>query len=412
MKRTLDVYLHRDLVGKLVQNEQGIMRFAYVPEWLHHPGAIPLSHSLPLTEKRFARGESRAFFAGVLPDQHQREVIARNLHISATNDFAMLEQIGGECAGAVTFLPEGEGLAKRGEAYRKLSPEALAEILRTLPRRPLMAGEAGIRLSLAGAQDKIAVHVSREGISIPLNGAPSTHILKPAINKDFEGVVFNEAFCMMLAQAAGIRAANVEIRSVGGIDFLLVERYDRAVERHEMGTETLIRLHQEDFCQALGVIPERKYEAEGGPSLEDCFTLLREVSSAPVLDLSALLDAVTFNFLVANNDAHGKNFSLIYDRGRTQLAPLYDVLSTAYYPELSSRMAMRIGGKYEPKDVRPQEFERMAEEAGLAAPIVRRRVLELSELVLAKLSTIPIDHPAAAGVRKLTEENCRRMMRK
>ncbi|MGA3172269.1 MAG: type II toxin-antitoxin system HipA family toxin [Chthoniobacteraceae bacterium] len=412
MKRTLDVYLHRDLVGKLVQDEQGVMRFAYVPEWLHHPGAIPLSHSLPLTEKRFGRNEARAFFAGVLPEQHQREVIAKNLGISAKNDFAMLDKIGGECAGAVTFLPEGEALPKREDSYRLLLPAALGEILRTLPRRPLLAGEEGVRLSLAGAQDKVAVHVSGDGISIPLAGAPSTHILKPSIER-FEGVVFNEAFCMRLARAVGINAAHVETRKVADIDFLLVERYDRTFKRDEKtGAEILTRLHQEDFCQAAGIVPEKKYQIEGGPALKDCFALVREVSSAPVLDLNALLDAVIFNLLIGNNDAHGKNFSLLYNGGQTRLALLYDLLSTVYYPELSSKMAMKIGGEFDAKKVRPQDFERMAEESGLAKPMVRRRVLELSELVLSKFPTVAMDHSTAIGVSRLIEANCSRMMQK
>jgi len=410
MKRTLDVYLHRDLVGKLVQDEQGAMRFAYVPEWLHHPRAIPLSHSLPLTEKRFGRNEARAFFAGVLPEQHQREIIAKNLGISARNDFTMLDMIGGECAGAVTFLPEGQALPKREDSYRLLSPSALAEVLRTLPRRPLLAGEEGVRLSLAGAQGKIAVHVSGAAISVPLAGAPSTHILKPAIER-FEGVVFNEALCMRLARSIGLRAASVETRSVEGIDFLLVERYDRK-RNVTSGAEVLLRLHQEDFCQALGVVPEKKYQIEGGPSLKACFAHVREVSSAPVLGLNALLDAVIFNVLIGNNDAHGKNFSLLYNEGQTRLAPLYDLLSTAYYPELSSKLAMKIGGEFDAKKVRPQNFEAMAEEAGLAKPIVRRRVLELSQLVISNLPTVAMDHPAATHTSKLIEANCRRMMQK
>jgi len=411
VKRILDVFLHRDLVGKLIQDEHGSMRFTYVPEWLNRPGAIPLSHSLALTGKRFGRNECRGFFAGVLPEQHQREVIANNLGISPKNDFAMLEKIGGECAGAVTFLPEGEELPAREDAYKLLSADSLAEILRSLPRRPLLAGEEGIRLSLAGAQDKIAVHVSREGISIPLNGAPSTHILKPAINKDFEGVVFNEAFCMRLARAVGINAAHVETRKVADIDFLLVERYDRTLTRDERtGAGILTRNHQEDFCQALGIVPERKYQAEGGPSLKDCFALVREVSSAPVLDLNALLNAVIFNVLIGNNDAHGKNVSLLYNEGQTRLAPLYDVLSTRYYPELSSKMAMKIGEEYDSIKVSARDFEGMAEETGLAKPMVKRRVFEFSELVLSKLADVFVDDPTAVGVSKVIEANCKRML--
>lgn len=216
MPRTLDVYLHRRLAGHLIQDEHGQMAFSYAESWLNNSRAIALSHSLPLRKERFNRNECRGFFAGVLPDGSQREIIAKNLGISAGNDFAMLEQIGGECAGAVTFIPSGESLPEGNYSYRALTDEKLAEILKQLPRRPLMAGEDGIRLSLAGAQDKIAVHISERQISIPLGGAPSTHILKPAIER-FEGIVFNEAFCMNLAQAMGLHTARTEIRGWTGL---------------------------------------------------------------------------------------------------------------------------------------------------------------------------------------------------
>src|SRR5471030_789417 len=252
MDRILDVYLHNDLAGHLIQDPRGQMVFEYVETWLNKPGATALSQSLPLRQKRFNRNECRGFFAGILPEQSKREIIARNLGISARNDYAMLEQIGGECAGAVTFVPAGQPLPERNYSYRKLSTEELAGILRELPRHPLLAGEDGIRLSLAGAQDKIAVRIEGADICLPLGGAPSTHILKPAVER-FEGVVFNEALCLKLAAAAGLPAAGVETRSVDGIDFLVVERYDRHHGKSADGAPTLERLHQEDFCQALGI---------------------------------------------------------------------------------------------------------------------------------------------------------------
>src|SRR6202022_1859343 len=192
MARTMDVYLHNDLVGQLIQDGGGQMVFKYLEDWLNRPGATPLSQSLPLRKDRFSRKECRGFFAGILPEESKREIIARNLGISARNDYAMLEQIGGECAGAVTFLPAGQELPKRDCRYRKLDAKELAGILRELPKRPLLAGEEGIRLSLAGAQDKVAVRIEGEEVSLPLGGAPSTHILKPAVER-FAGVVFNEA---------------------------------------------------------------------------------------------------------------------------------------------------------------------------------------------------------------------------
>src|SRR5579871_3904358 len=213
MARTLDVYLHNDLAGHLTQDHSGDMSFQYAESCLKRAGAVPLSHSLPLRAERFRRKECRGFFAGILPEESKRELIARNLGISARNDYAMLERIGGECAGAVTFLSHGESMPDPHYGYRELSDEELAAILKELPRRPLLAGEEGIRLSLAGAQDKLAVRLEGAAISLPLGGAPSTHILKPNAER-FEGVVFNEAFCMRLAAAAGLPAATVETREV------------------------------------------------------------------------------------------------------------------------------------------------------------------------------------------------------
>ena len=246
-----------------------------------------------------------------------------------------------------------------------------------------MAGEEGVRLSLAGAQDKIAVHVADGVVSLPLGGAPSTHILKPAIER-FEGLVFNEAFCLTLAQAVGLSVATADIGRVGMIDYLMVERYDR----HSDADGNVHRLHQEDFCQAMGISSENKYQGEGGPSLKSCFELLRHASSQPVIDLMHLLDAVIFNLLIGNHDAHGKNFSLLYKTGQistrddggwrdkksTQLAPLYDLVCTVYYPELSKKMAMKLGGESESTKVTSTHLEKFAQDAGLSAPMVKKRV--------------------------------------
>jgi serine/threonine-protein kinase HipA len=410
MARTLDVYLYKDLVGHLLQDDGGQMTFGYSGSWLQKPSSTPLSQSLPLRTKRFTRKECRGFFAGLLPEEGQREIIARNLGISARNDHAMLEQIGGECAGAVTFIPAGQNMPARNDGYRALSSQELAAILKQLPKRPLLAGEHGIRLSLAGAQDKVAVRIEGNEISLPLGGAPSTHILKPAVER-FAGVVFNEAFCMRLAATAGVPTAKVETRSVEGVEYLLVERYDRFHRQNPGGSPFLERLHQEDFCQAQGIVPDTKYQKEGGPSLRQCFALLREVSTAPVIDLSRLLDAVIYNFLVGNNDAHGKNFSLLYHGAGTanqqiRLAPLYDVVSTTYYPELSRDMAMKIGGEYSSDEVRPKNFEQLGEEAGLAKPMVRNRVLELAETVVANLDKAGTDQPVANAVAALIGKRC------
>ena len=388
MARMLDVYLHEHLIGHLIQDDGGQMSFEYLDSRLAQPAAEVLSQSLPLRKERFPAKECRGFFGGILPEESKREIIARNLGISARNDYAMLEQIGGECAGAVTFLPAGQQLPKRDYHYRKLDAKELAGILRELPKRPLLAGEKGVRLSLAGAQDKVAVRFEGEEVSLPLGGAPSTHILKPTVER-FAGVVSNEALCMTLAARMNLLAAKVETRKVEDIEYLRVERYDRKHVTID-GLPGVERLHQEDFCQAQNIVSELKYQKEGGPSFKQCFTLLRDVSTAPVLDLANLLDAAIFNYLIGNNDAHGKNFSLLYPDKEIRLEPLYDAISTIYYPELNSDMAMRIGREYSSDKVTPKDFEQLARDAGLAKPLVRRRVPELATVAIETLEKMNI----------------------
>lgn len=416
MSKTLDVYLNNFLVGSLIQDNHGSMIFGYSEKWLRDAFAIPLSQSLPLRKEIFKTKECRGFFAGILPEQNKRKDIARILGVSAQNDFSLLEKIGGECAGAITFVPEGESLKTFDFQYQTIDTPQLANILRELPRRPLMAGEKDIRISLAGAQDKIAVCINEKGqMSIPLGTAISTHIIKPAI-AHYEGIVFNEALCMRLANAIGLSSAKVEIGQAENIDYLLIERYDRRYDSIE-GDAYIRRIHQEDFCQALGIPPENKYQHEGGPSLKQCFNLVRELSDAPVVDLQILLDYVIYNFLVGNCDAHGKNFSVLYDTGtrlsgrERRLAPLYDVLCTTYYPDISQKMAMKIGGEYSWNKILPERFEFLAEEIGFAKPLVKSRVIELTALVLEKIDQVNIEHTVALKVVQLIKRHCEDVLR-
>lgn len=403
MARTLNAYYDRELVGQLVQDDGGQMNFQYDPSWFGSPEPIALSWSLPVQEEPFTQKECRGYFGGILPEEDNRKVIARILGISDKNDFAMLEQIGGECAGAISFLPEDTVIPEDDDRYRDLTGEELARILRELPRRPLMAGEDGIRLSLAGAQHKIAVRLDDGKISIPRGSAPSSHVLKPAID-NYEGVVFNEAFCMELANACDLNAASAEVGIVEDIDYLLVERYDRI--RGE--DENIQRLHQEDFCQALGIPSEIKYQSEGGPSLADCFKLIRNASSAPAPDLIALLDAVIFNLLIGNHDAHAKNFSLLYMPDRSiRLAPLYDLVSTVFYPELTDRMAMKIGKQPKSSLIYSKDFDRFAADAGLGVAAARARIPALADRLLEEIPGIDTPHPISESVASLISERCK-----
>lgn len=398
MTKILEVYWAENLVGQLIQTEHGELNFKYATTWLNSPESMAISCSLPLQEKTFTRKECQGFFQGLLPEGHNRLLIARILGISAHNDFSLLEKIGGECAGAITFVEPNPSKPIFKEKYHYLKARDLAKILRELPARPLLAGEEGVRLSLAGVQDKIAISIINDQIAIPLDDSPSTHIIKPAIH-DYEGIIFNEAFCLNLAKRLGLNTANASVERVEEIDYLLIERFDRKIIPGPNNAETIIRLHQEDFCQALGILSDRKYQNEGGPSIAQCFALIREYSEVPVIDLQQLLNAIIFNFLIGNCDAHGKNFSLIIDK-QCRLAPFYDLISTTYYEDLSTNMAMKIGGEYNINQITSQHFIKAAAEIGLTQAAMRHR---LSEMALAMLSELHKGELHNAVTNKITE---------
>jgi serine/threonine-protein kinase HipA len=379
MSRVLDIWWDGRLVGHLLQPRPAALEFVYADDWLRDDRAPALSASLPKRAERYPRRECRPFFAGLLPEEGQRDRVARALGVSSLNDFALLDRLGGDVAGALQLLPPGEPPAEPDSDYspQPLDDAALIDALDKLPRRPLLAGDQGLRLSLAGAQSKLPVVTVDGAVALPAPGQPTTYILKPPIS-DFPHTTENEAFAMRLARAVGLDVASAEPRRVKDRTFLLIERYDRSV-----GPDGRVRrVHQEDFCQALAIPPAAKYAGEGGPGLKDGFDLLRRVARRPAVEVLRLLDAVIFNLIVGNADAHGKNFSLLYDAVGPRLAPLYDLVMTVAYPELSSTLAMPIGGCAALAEMDPRRWAAFAEEATLGLPLIRRRVAEIGESVM------------------------------
>ena len=247
-------------------------------------------------------------------------------------------------------------------------------MLNALPIRPLLAGDDGLRLSLAGSQSKVPVILIDNQIALPAPGQPTTHILKPEITR-LNATTENEAFVMRLAAAIGLEVAPVEPRTVSNKKFLLVQRYDRAIDSKGQ----VRRIHQEDFCQALGIPPELKYASEGGPTFKDCFALLRRISAYPAVDVLKLLDAAIFNVIVGNADAHGKNFSILYNESGPCFAPLYDLMTTVAYPELSPKFAMKIGKRTSLAELDAKGWSEFATDAGIGMPLIRRRITEIAE---------------------------------
>jgi serine/threonine-protein kinase HipA len=373
------------LVGFLESTPDRGVVFRYVGEYLREPGAHALSLSLPLREAEFSQAATMPFFAGLLPDGDLRRRVSDSLHVSESSTLKLLDALGGECAGTVSLLRDEEDedirraspspkVTTLGTKYKEISENELAALILDSERRPLLVPQGGARLSLAGAQDKVPLFYHGDSWWLPLGNSPSSHILKPA-STAFPDLVANEFFCMRLAAALGLAVPKVELKVIGR-PVLVIDRYDRAWT----DSGAIERIHQEDFCQALGIMPDRKYETDGGPGFSEIAKIIRQSCFAPLRDIEALICVALFNFLVGNCDAHGKNFSLLYSETGIRLAPFYDLVSTMVYPELSAKLSMRMGNEYRPDRIKSSELERFARDIG-----VRPRLVEnsLSELGLA-----------------------------
>lgn len=363
----LYVYLYGQRVGSLY-TDKGKLTFAYDEQYVNQHNAEALSYSLPLSITPYTGGSVVSFFSNLLPDESVRVRVARYLGISANNIFALLKYIGEDCAGAVSLVPKDRVLKQREcDTYRELTEDEAHEVLSSLPERPLYVGAEDFHISGAGAQDKLVACVRGGQIVLPLHGTPSTHIIKPNIER-FPFTVYNEYYCMKLSQACGISTADCDVLFIKNIPYYVTARYDRARtgQRWE-------RLHQEDFCQLLGYEPSVKYESEGGPGLQDCFKLLRDME-LPALDVIEFLRRIVFIFLIGNGDAHAKNFSIIYRGGEPRLSPAYDLLSTTVYPELAPKLAMKIEGRNGMKWISRGKFIRMGMKAGLTERLIHAEI--------------------------------------
>jgi serine/threonine-protein kinase HipA len=369
---------------------------------------------MPLREAPYADRVARPFFSGLLPDEAARQRLAGALGISAGNAFGLLEVIGGECAGALSLYPAGQmPPSSDGDGVEALSPSRLAEILGKLRERPLLGGEEGVRLSLAGAQDKLAVCVEGETIGLAKGGRPTTHILKASIQA-LDGSVENELFCLRLAARLKMPAPRVQMPRSGTVPFLLVERYDRL--QHKDGT--ISRLHQEDFCQALSVPPELKYEEEGGPGVERSLDLIDRAAARPAADRLSFIRMLIFHYLVGNADAHGKNYALLYRGKAPDLAPIYDVLCTAAYPRLAKKLAMAIGGRSVADTIQLKHWLTLVPDTRAAQRLLVRDMTELAghigdeaDKLLAEFEHAGITHEILRTIRAVIETRATHLLR-
>lgn len=384
----------RGIVGTLRQTGEAL-EFTYASQWLARADAFPLSPRLALREAPWQGDEAAFFFANLLPEGPVLDTLLQLRRLPRGNLYRLLEAFGRECAGAFAVVPEEEAArAPHDGGYREYPTGELAEDLARLRDNiPLLARHAELRLSLAGAQNKIPVRYADGKLWLPQAGAPTTHILKPALQpaRLLPDSVANEAFCLRLAAVLGLPVPDtIVLRDPEPV--LLIERYDRIV-----ASGRIERLHQLDLCQLAGVLPAQKYEADGGPGHRDCFGLIDAWSATPAVDRLRLVDWTVFNYLIGNADAHAKNLSMLYGTdGRLRLAPACDLAATGYWETISDKMAMAIGGERRPGWVQARHWQRFCEEIGLNATQLRRRALDLGARALAARDEIVtmLDVPA------------------
>lgn len=365
--RILVALLDGETVGRVLRDRNGRMTFVYADDWRQSPDSYPLSLSMPLAAAEHPHARIDAYLWGLLPDNANiLDSWARRFRVSARSPFALLAHVGEDCAGAVQFAtperidlligvadPPIEWLDEQGVADRL----AALRVDHAAWRTPADTGQ----FSLAGAQPKTALLFQNGRWGVPSGRVPTSHILKPPSN-EFDGHAENEYFCLTLARALALPAANADVVHFGDEVAIVIERYDRV----SVGS-ALRRVHQEDSCQALGCPPTSKYENEGGPGAKDVVELLRTYSSARDEDIDTFVGALIFNWLIAGTDAHAKNYSLLLaSGGEVRLAPLYDVASALPYDRLDQgrlSLAMKLGSHYRLRDISFHDWERLGQSA-------------------------------------------------
>jgi serine/threonine-protein kinase HipA len=406
----LDVYQNGSLVGHLSKSTSGAIDFKYAADWLHSKEAAPVSHSLPLQEDGYAGDPVIAVFDNLLPDNDDiRRRIAQQSGAAGSDIYNLLAAIGRDCVGALQFLPAGHIPDKIGTiAGEPLSETQIASILKELKTTPLGVSnrDDDFRISIAGAQEKTALLYWNGKWIKPHGTTPTTHILKPQIGVRSDGIdlsrsVENEHFCMSLCANLGLRTAKTSISDFDGQRVLVVERFDR----RSTNDAQLVRVAQEDCCQALSVPSVRKYQNNEGPGIVDILSLLK-ASDSPDEDQHFFLKAQVVFWLLGATDGHAKNFSIfLHPGGGFKMTPLYDVMSTQPLVDAKQlqrkqmKLAMSVGDNrhYAVDTIRPHHFLQTAKRAGVPDRVIHSIAAELEATVPKALkeigSQMPKDFP-------------------
>lgn len=414
----LNVWHEWRLVGQLWRNTTGAIGFRYDPAWITG-GGFAVSRSLPLAVREFApeEGTAQRWFANLLPEGAVREHIVRDLKLPNT-DFDLLRAIGGECAGALSVLPVDRQPSGQRQ-YRPLTEKDLADL--AARRGQIYAAwpaDERPRLSLAGTQDKCPVLMRDDRYFLPQGEAPSSHILKFEL-ADYRHLPAYETFTTQLAAAIDLPVVDITLRSIGKTRYAQIARYDRLWdERGEVR-----RLHQEDFCQALGYGHEKKYQEYGGPTFAQCYRLVQEASSEPAIDVQHLLRWQIFNVLAGNSDGHAKNLSLLHltddaSRPQTRLAPFYDLVCTRAIERIDYHLAFDVGSERNPSVITPAHWEALAKQCDVRPQFLGNLVRETADALQEKIGPQREEfearygaYPALQRIDKVVTTQCRRIAR-
>lgn len=406
--RTLSVLMNGVFVGKLEKNIDRSLSFAYNENWLNLPGARPISLSLPLVRKPFLGDIVYNFFDNLLPDNTDiKSRIQSRFQIKTNHPFDLLASIGKDCVGAIQLLTDDTNEFKSQILFHPLQEKEIASILRNTKDCPLGMSDKDdeFRISIAGAQEKIALLFWNNAWNTPLGSTPTTHIFKLPIgyiqhqNLDLSESCENEWLCSLIAEAFGLPVAKCEIQQFENMKALVVERFDRKLSSD---STWIMRLPQEDMCQALGISPNLKYQSDGGPGIANIMRLLLG-SSEPTKDRDMFFRSQVLFWLLGAIDGHAKNFSIFIEAGgQYRLAPLYDIISA--YPLISGgqlqaqkiKLAMALKGKnthYHWYAMQHRYFPQTAKTANYSAERAEQILNDMLEQVDGVISTVSAKLP-------------------
>ena len=409
---SLPVYFEQRIIGT-IHVDKGGPSFTYASGWIGLKGAFPISLTMPHKSERFASDIFLPWAANLLPESEQLRTLGQLLGMARSDVIGLLSASGGDTAGALSFGQPGRAYPVQWRAIGEA--EELGRMIEDLPTKPFLVGEEGVSMSLAGVQSKIAVAVADDSrIFIPMNGSPSTHILKPDSPR-LPGGVQNEAFCLTLAKRMRIPAPEVTTGRAGKRTYLLVKRYDRT----DLG-DRCRRLHQEDYCQALSKPPSAKYETNQtgtrGPTLKDMFDITRRYM--PPTEIVRLLDMVILHVLACNSDAHAKNYSIIIRAGNASLAPIYDVICGEVWENVTKNLAQKIADMSRGDHLKRTHWQQFARDCGLNPKQVVDRIdafaksaIAEAELAASEVAAMPAgDHPILHQTQQAVEQRARRLL--